>query len=201
MAVDQSAFQTQGSAAKAPGTYLIKDKTGAISEVEIGRDQLQAVSNGYHRLRLRGMSVPFEMDGAFGKSRNVRIVLQVRGGSEDKRMFSQLLTVAKWVKTNDGGGYYAPNVTAKTAIGQMIGVIRGTPIAEGEPINFLDYLNGEFNAVVKQETKATDNGMETRCSVVKDTWQPVQQQAMPEPAPAAAAPPPVASDPFGLDDD
>lgn len=199
MAVDQSVFQTQGSAAKAPSTYYVK-QNGVISEVEIGPDQLRAVSAGYHRLRLRGMSAPFEMTGEFGLSRNVRVVFQVRDqGPEEKRMFSQLLTIAK----PDKSGGWRPNITEKTAVGQMIGVMRGKPIAENEPINLLDYLNGEFMAVTKQTTKATDNGVVTNCAVVKDTWQPVGQTALPtnpEPLPPALQPAAPANPFLGNDD-
>lgn len=202
MAVDQSAFQFQGRTSSAPSTYFVKQH-GQLSEVTIGREQMQAVTPGYKQLRFRGLSAPFELDGQYGKSKNVRVVFQVRGGgAEDKRMFSQLLTIAK---PAEGGGWRS-NITSKTAIGQMIGAIRGKPIGDGEPINLLDYLNGDFCAVVQQKTRATDNGIEVDCSVVKDTWQPVGQEALPEvlqPAPHAVAAPGVAAtaNPFLGDDD
>jgi hypothetical protein len=198
MAVDQSVFQTQGSAAKAPSTYYVK-QNGVISEVEITADQFKAVSPGYHRLRLRGMSAPFEMTGEYGVSRNVRVVFQVRDqGTEEKRMFSQLLTIAK----PDKSGGWRPNITEKTAVGQMIGVMRGKPIAENEPINVLDYLNGKFAAMVDQTAKPGQNGMEVYGNVVKDTWKPVGQTALPntEPLPPALQPT-AAPNPFMDSDD
>ena len=195
MAVDQSAFQTQGRAAAAPSTFIVK-QNGQLAEVSIPREQFQAVSNGFHRLKFKAMTQPFELDGQFGRSKNVRVVFQVRGGPEDKRMFSQLLSIAK----PGENGSWKSNVSAKSAPGQMIGAIRGRAIGDGEPINFLEFLNGEFMAMVKQETKAGENGLETRCSVVKDTWAPAGQTALPpelQPVPQAAAAP---ANPF-LDSD
>jgi hypothetical protein len=141
------------------------------------------------------MTAPFEMDGQFGKSKNVRVAFSVVG-SPDKRSFSQLLSIARV----DKNGNWYPSITAKTAVGQMIGVIRGRPIAENEPINLLDYLNGDFMAMVKQDTKTTENGVEVYGSVVKDTWQPVGQTAMPEPEPEPVAVAAGSANPF-LDDE
>jgi hypothetical protein len=199
--VDQSVFQTQGSATKQASTYFVKDKNGVVSEVEIGRDQIKPPTPGFYVLKLKAMTAPFEMDGTYGKSKNVRCLFVVKapGNPNDKRMFSQLLAIAKL--RNDG---WQPNITAKTAIGQMMGCIRGRPIVEGEPINLLEVLNGEFQAMVNQTTKTGENGVEVYGNIVKDTWQPVAQQAMPvaQPAPVTAAAVGAPSgDPFQLDDD
>lgn len=200
--VDTSAFNIQGSTSGGPTTYFVKDKNGEISEVEIGREQFQPPMPGYYTLRLNGMSKPFEMDGQFGKSKNVRVVFLVRapGTPNDKRMFSQLLGIAKF----KDDGTWKSNVTAKSAAGQMIGAIRGKAIDDGEPINLLNYLNGEFAAMVNQTTKATENGVQVNASVVKDTWQPAQQQALPpaaQPVQQPAAQPVAAGNVFMDDDD
>ena len=169
MAVDQSVFQTQGAAGGGPVTYFAKDKNGVIAEIEIARDQFKPPATGFYLLRLKAFSAPFEMDGQFGKSKNVRAVFVVRapGTFNDKAMFSQLLSVAK-----------------------VSAAIRGKEIQDGEPINLLDYLNGEFAAMVNQSTKQGQNGIEVYGNVVKDTWQPATavtgQQAAPQPVAAAA---------------
>lgn len=196
---DVSSFQTQGSAARSVPIFFIKDaKTGAISETEIPRNQFAAPLDGSYKLRLFGMTAPFEMDGQYGKSKNVRCAFVVRapGTPAHNKMFSQLLSVAKVSKNGD---WYS-TITAKSAIGQMIGAIRGKPIEDGEPINLLDYLNGEFNALVVQEPVITGLGTEIFGRVVKDSWKPAQEAAAgtthvspPEPA----APNPLLD---GLDD-
>lgn len=199
--VDTSAFDTQGSTSGGPTTYFIKDKNGAISEFEISRDQFQPPLPGYYTLKLKGMSKPFEMDGQFGASKNVRVVFVVKapGTPNDKRMFSQLIGIAK--KRDDGT--WKSNITAKSAAGQMIGVIRGKAIDDGEPINLLTYLGGEFAAMVNQTVKTTENGVQVNANVVKDTWQPATQQALPPVAQPVQQPAqqPVAAGNVFMDDD
>lgn len=201
MAVDQSAFQTQGSIPRTVPSYFVKDKNGVIAEVEIGYDQFKPPVDGSYHLKLKGMTAPFEMDGQYGPSKNIRVAILVKapGTGNDKRMFSQMLAIAK----KDKQGKWYPNITAKSAVGQMIGCIRGKEIAENEPINLLDYLNGEFRAMVQQTTKTTENGVEVYGNIIKDTWKPVGEQSPeavpePEPQPVAAA---VNGNPFMTDDD
>ena len=202
MAVDQSVFQTQGAAGGGPVTYFTKDKNGVVAEVEIARDQFKPPATGFYLLKLKAFSAPFEMDGQFGKSKNVRAVFVVKapGTFNDKAMFSQLLSVAKV----SADGNWRSNITANSAVGKMIAAIRGTEIQDGEPINLLDYLNGEFAAMVNQSTKQGQNGIEVYGNVVKDTWQPASavagQQAAPQPV-AAAAPAGGAAGNVFLDDD
>lgn len=199
--VDTSAFDTQGRSGGGPTTYFVKNKDGVISEVEIARDQFKPPVSGYYTLKLKGMSAPFEMTGEFGPSKNVRVALVVvaPGTENDKRMFSQLLSIAK---PNKSGGWIS-NVTKNSAPGKMIGAIRGKEIGDGEPINLLNYLNGTFAGMVNQTVKTTEDGVQVDARVVKDTWSPAAQQALPPAAQPVqqAAPQPVAAGNVFMDDD
>lgn len=200
MAVDTSMFQQEGAVSSAPSAFYAKDKTGAVIEVEVARDSHRPPPTGFYQLRLRAISAPFEMDGQFGKSRNVRAVFQVVSGPYAKQTFTQLLGIAR-----ADGDVWRSNITNKTAVGQLIVAIRGREIAQGEPINLLDYLNGQFAAMVNQVTKAGPNGVEVYGNVVKDTWQPTSTgdgaATSPPPAPmTTTAPVANGHNPF-LDDD
>lgn len=196
---DTSAFNTQGRIGGGPQTFFVKDKNGVISEVEIPREQFQAPMDGAYHLKLKALSAPFERtDGTYGPSRQVRAVFVVKapGNPNDKRMFSCPLSIAK---PNKATGNWQSNITNKSAPGQMIVAIRGKAIGEGEPINLLDYLNGDFRAMVSQTTKTSEFGVEVYGNIVKDSWKPLGQQQMAEPEPVGVAAAPA--NPYLSDDD
>lgn len=198
MATDTSVFQVQATSGGGPRLYYVKGKEG-IAQVEIPDDQMQPPMPGYYTLRWKGVSAPFDMTGGqFGPSKQVRCVFQVRqpGNPNDKRMFSQLLTFAKPGKD----GTWRSGISEQSALGQLVGAIRGKPIQPGEPINLTDCLGGDFGAMVDQSTKTTEFGVKTYGNVVKDSWRPVGQQQTPEPEPEPVAVGAPAANPF-LDDD
>ncbi len=191
-----------GATGGGPVVYYRKDKTGGFVGVEVDAKKAhQAPGNGYFKLRWTGVTAPFEMDGQYGKSRNVRCEFTVNmpGHFDHRKKFSQLFAIARY---KDSGWQNA--ITGRSNMGQMVEAIRGNEIAPGETITLVDYLGGEIMGMVQQVIKTSENGTNLYANILKDTIKPVGQTAMPEFVAVAAAPTPQPSkpaNPFTDDDD
>jgi hypothetical protein len=189
--------QTASESAGGANRYWVKDKNGNVSLQEVSRDDIgQPPSNGYFKLRLVGISDVFEMNGVYGRSQNVRLLLMVNqpGSHAHKQKFSEIAAVAKWSDRNE---HFYPTIGSRSKIGQILGAIQGREIEQNQTITLTDFLNGEFMANVKQTVKQTDNGAVAYANTVHDTITAVDETP-------AAPPPPVAApagNPFLGDDD
>jgi hypothetical protein len=173
--------------------YWVKDKTGAVALQEVSRDDIGLPpGNGYYKLRLVGISDVFEMNGQYGRSQNVRLLLMVNqpGSHAHKQKFSEIAAVAKWSERNE---HFYPTIGSRSKIGQMLGAIQGREIEANQTITLIDFLGGEFMANVKQTVKQTDSGSVAYANTIHDTITAVEQaapvQAPPQAAPAATGNP------------
>lgn len=167
MAVDTSVFQTTGAVAKSGGapTFYVKNKDGAIEEVEVPYDQFGAPLDGWYVLKIKGFSAPYDDESQYGQQKKIRVLAVSQG--QNKRMFSFRVSIAKIDKRT---GAWVTNVTTKSASGQMIGAARGKPITEGEAINFTDFIGMEFGAYVQQSVVTNDYGTTAYGDIRKDSW-------------------------------
>lgn len=202
--------QQQGPVVQAAGAsgnrdaYWVKDKDGNVSNVEVAPEQFGAAPRqGFYRLRLKGVSDIFDIDGGeFGKSKNVRLlwVINQPGSSEHKKMFSDMASVMKWGEKSQS---FYWNLGSQSKMGRIIEAITGTPLEASSTLALVSYLGGEIEAMVKSTTAPDKNGVvRTKSSVAYDTITRVggAEQAAPEPEPA---PQPIATgaNPYLADDD
>lgn len=171
VAVDQSIFQTQGKVGggNAAAKFYVKTKTGQLEEIEIPYDQFSAPIDGWYVLKIKGFSAPTDdTGGQYGPSRKIRVLVIVKapGTGYDKQMFSFKVSIAK----QDKNGHWYPNVSNKSAAGQMIVSARGREIGQDEPINFADYIGMEIGAYVEQQVVTNDFGVTAYGNIRKDSW-------------------------------
>jgi hypothetical protein len=192
--------QTAAASAGSRDAFWIKDKDGSIVKTEIAPEQYgTAPRQGYYRLRWKGVSDIFDMDGEFGKSKNVRLLFVINqpGVSEHKKLFADMGSVMKWGEKSQS---FYWNLGSQSKMGRIIEAITGTPLEPSATINLADYLGGEFEAMVKSTTGPDKNGaVRTKSSVAYDTITAVGSNAPapgPEPQPVATG-----ANPFLMDDD
>lgn len=203
MAVDASMFQVQGKVGGGGSAtkFYVKNKAGELEEIEIPYDQFSAPIDGWYVLRIKGFSSPYDdAAGQYGPSKKMRVLVVVRapGNPNDKRMFSFKLAIAK----QDKHGNWFPNVSNKSASGQMIVAARGAEIAANEGINFTDYIGMDFGAYVEQQVVTNEYGVTAYGNIRKDSWCPADEIAAKIAAAQAlvASVPAPKANPF-LDDD
>ena len=140
-----SRMMTAGSGSITP--MWRRDSNGTLIKIdEPNRDQEVTPSQGVQcRFLLSGISESFELDGQFGITAVVRLeftILKAKGNVStilNGKYFTQLFT---W------------KVSAKSKLGQLLGVLRGREIQAGEQIDPDWFIGTTFVT----STKLTSNG-------------------------------------------
>lgn len=184
--------------------FWTKDsKTGALSKVEIDPEAYgQAPRQNFVRLRWKGVSDIFDMDGEFGKSKCVNLLWQINspGAADHKKIFRDMAAVQKWgIKTES----FYWNIGDNSKMGRIIYAITGQSVELNAGFNLCDYLNGEVQAMIKTTQKTDKTGQtRTTSSAAYDTIVAVEEAGPAGPNQYAPAPEPVtaAVNPFLQDD-
>lgn len=127
-----------------------RTESGALELFEPEMNEyIRPIKGTRGRFELTGISEEFELESTYGPSTCVRIEFRVlkASGNAGALYNGKRFTVL-----------YTWKISAKSALGKLIGALRGRPVDEGEEINPDDYIGTVFTGT----TGVSENGENTK---------------------------------------
>lgn len=171
---DMSAFNVKASSG-GPAEFLMKGDNG-LELREMDRDEFGEPQLGWQpKLQLVGIAKPWETDDNYAKLNP--------DGTKPKQLVTRFLIRVVNRDADDHGTMLATmypmnGISSRSVSGEILGAIRGKPLADGEAIDWNDYIGvGYFAAMLTDKGK---DGKQVTTRVLKGSCQPVKSTAKPK---------------------